>query len=133
MGRRCAADLPADPAQPIALRAEPASGSVFTGRTGPCVGVDPCALALSGPLTVSASFEAGPTCSARTCWEHPLPQGNSLLGVSALSATDVWAVGRRGAIRDDLWLAGDGGVVLQRSVVRLGDVRTIGRPDVKPR
>lgn len=98
VGSRCAADLPADPAQPIALRAEPESGSVFTGWTGPCVGLDPCALVLSGPLSVSASFEAAPTCSARTCWEHPLPQGNSLLGVAALSATDVWAVGRRGAI-----------------------------------
>jgi hypothetical protein len=39
----------------------------------------------------------------RWCWENPLPQGNELLGLFAVTPVDIWAVGRTGTI-----LHGDG-------------------------
>src|SRR5437867_4478647 len=44
-------------------------------------------------------FENGGECSVdHWCWEQPLPQGNALFGVFAVSDDDVWAVGGAGTI-----------------------------------
>jgi len=32
------------------------------------------------------------------CWENPLPQGDTIFGLSATAADDVWAVGQFGGI-----------------------------------
>ena len=40
-----------------------------------------------------------PTCSPKLfCWSSPVPQGNPIRGVWAVSASDVWAVGDFGAL-----------------------------------
>lgn len=44
--------------------------------------------------------------SQRICWQNPLPQGNRLNAVHAISPTDVWAVGDVGTVlhfKDGAW------------------------------
>jgi hypothetical protein len=79
-------------------------------------------------------------CHGQWCWVNPLPQGNALFDIEALSSTDIWAVGGWGTVMhfdgsgwtaesigsaklhavwaravDDVWVIGDDGLVARRS------------------
>lgn len=55
-GSTCTAGL--ETRKTVTLHAEPASGSTFTGWTGACSGTGACQIRLTGPVSVSATFES---------------------------------------------------------------------------
>lgn len=104
-----------DRSQPC-IAADPScpSGQSCSADTGLCVASDDAGLggdsdmgggdmggggdmsAMPSPLP-AANIQ--PVCpNANFCWEHPLPQGNTLSSVWATSENDVWAVGDVGTI-----------------------------------
>lgn len=96
-GPRCSAALPRGAR--VTLSARPAAGSFFAGWDGACQGTAPsCALRVEGALAATARF-ARRLCGADGfCWQHPLPQGNTLLAVFGLDRGHQWAAGAGGTL-----------------------------------
>lgn len=95
-----------------------ACSSTVTASAGLGVDVPGADAVADGPVTFDRApipdgvtpGDVPPTlCAPGTwCWEHPLPQGNALHGVHAVSDREAWAVGDGGAIvryRDGAWRA----------------------------
>ncbi len=71
-----------------------------TLKCGTCT--QPLTCGGAGTANLCGQPAADKVCSGGWCWESPAPQGHSLGGVWAESATDLWAVGEDGtAIRFD--------------------------------
>ncbi len=128
----------------LTLHADPDADSYLAGWPGTlvCPGTGDCRIDPIDPDTtvVTAALLPRRLCHRdHFCWDHPQPQGNSLLGLSVLSATDAWAVGYNGTVMhwngafwellpslteailqgvwarsaEDVWMAGEGGTLLR--------------------
>lgn len=149
---RCEARLP--PGAALRLVADPGAG-YFVGWTGACTGADACDLVgREERAAVTAVFAPRQICNdtplGALCWEHPLPTGNHLSALLAVSANEAWAVGRNGLILrrigslwfrvpspvseslwdlwasgpDDVWIVGAGEVILHFDGTELKVVQT---------
>jgi hypothetical protein len=83
------------PASPTAASSSPTPTSTPSQTSTP----DPSS---NAPPTGAPPGNAPPACDpapgSAFCWLNPLPQGSTLAGLWASSATDAWAVGPRGAM-----------------------------------
>jgi photosystem II stability/assembly factor-like uncharacterized protein len=161
-GPFCYVRFPSD--QPLTLAARPGAGAHFSGWGGDCAGqsrAGRCPLALGAPRAVEAQFDQGLCTHASFCWENPLPQGNSLLGVwGPAQGQTFFAVGAAGTLvqetpagllahrpaaaagvdlfgvagtgQDDVWVVGQAGLVLHYDGQQWSDLR-LADPRLGPR
>ena len=107
----------------------------LAGRAQPCDGPSTCpdgqtcdvaAQQCSGsPPTDGGALPVAPVApglcpTPKLCWWNPLPQGNTLRSVFALSSQDVWTVGDRGTATFTLVVQNDGNVSDTITVAGLG-------------
>lgn len=87
----------------VRMHPEPAAGSTFLGWTGDCQGRDDCDLEIRAqPRVFTAHFHISRLCTSdHICWESPLPTG-------------AWFRGLWSSPEGELWVVGQGGVILRR-------------------
>lgn len=136
-GASCAADHASGTKVKLVARAD--SRSYFAGWSGGCVGLDPCEVTLTAPLSVTATFQPKQCSAAGVCWENPVPHGNALNDIWLSPGGDVWVVGDYGQVMrwngstlttvpsgttenlrliwgasaTDIWVVGDNGSILR--------------------
>lgn len=148
---RCPGQCDAEvlPGARVHLTATAAPGQSFQGWSGACGGTGGCAVTVTGPTALAATFgPADVLCVGGWRWENPAPQGRDLTAVYSLSTTDAWAVGAAGAVlrfdgaawrivpsgtrrdlrgvwarrADDVWIVGAGGTILHHDGASLRPV-----------
>ena len=77
----------------VTLRVQPGIGSRFVGWSGACVGLTPLCKISASRQTIGAQFTPKVCNKQGWCWENPLPQGNGVNDILAISDRDAWAIG----------------------------------------